>query len=380
MFKIVALNVISRYNIYMNSLRFLVVSVLFALPFFAFAQTSTTGSSYQDTINKLLEDQKKLLSQQSELQKNAVGSYLDVKINPQLPGPGASVRITIESYLTDLYKANITWSVDGKVIERGTGRSTFVFQNGPSGRTTTVSVYIITNTGEIVTRDFYFTPVGVNIMWEADTYTPPFYKGKALMVPQAMVRIVAVPDTIGSGSPLDAGKLVYTWKKDDHVDTASSGYGRNAFSFVGPKPLTNTKITLYVSSLDDSAESEIQVYLPQVRPFILFYEKYPLLGVIYSKPLGSEFTLNKKEFSVSAEPYFFSNERSDSPTIKYNWSVNGRDVQNYGRNITLRNDTGAKGTSAVSLAMRGITQTFQSANKDIKINFTESSSSARPIF
>lgn len=361
----------------MNSLRFLVVGVLFTLPLFAFAQTSAVGSTYQDTIDKLLEEQKQLLSKQSEIQKSVLGSYLDVKINPQLPGPDVPVRITIESYLTDLYKANISWSVDGSVIERGTGRTTFIFKNGHSEKLTTISVHIITNTGEIVDRDFYFTPIGVTTMWEADTYTPPFYKGKAMMVPQAVVKIVAIPNT---NDTLSAGKLVYTWKKDDYVDTASSGYGKNAFSFVGPKPLTNTKITLDVSSLDDSAESIMQVYLPQARPFIQFYEKDPLLGVLYNKPLSTEFTLNKKEFSISAEPYFFSNERSDSPEIKYNWSVNGRVVQNYGRNITLKNDAGAKGTSAVSLAMRGITKTFQSANKDLRVNFTEGTSSARPIF
>lgn len=361
----------------MNSLRFLVVGVLFTLPFFAFAQTATTGTTYQDTIDKLLDEQKKLLSKQSEVQKNVLSGYLDVKIYPQLPGPDVPVRITIESYLTDLYKANISWSVNGEIVERGTGRTSFSFKNGPSEKTTTVSIHIITNAGEVVDRDFYFTPIGVTTMWEADTYTPPFYKGKALMVPQAVVKIVAIPNT---NDTLSAGKLVYTWKKDDYVDTASSGYGRNAFSFVGPKPLTSTKITLDVSSLDDSAESIMQIYLPQARPLILFYEKDPLLGVLYNKPLGAEFSLNKKEFSVSAEPYFFSNESGDAPTIKYNWSVNGRVVQNYGRNITLRNDAGAKGTSAVSLAMRGITKTFQSANKDIKINFTEGSSSARPIF
>lgn len=361
----------------MNSLRFLVVSVLFTLPFFAFAQTATTVNTYQNTIDKLLEEQKQLLSRQSEIQKNVLSGYLDVKIYPQLPGPDAPVRITIESYLTDLYKANISWSVNGEIIERGTGRTSFSFKNGPSEKTTTVSIHIITNTGEVVDRDFYFTPIGVTTIWEADTYTPPFYKGKAMIVPQAVIKIVAIPNT---NDTLSAGTLVYTWKKDDYVDTASSGYGRNAFSFVGPKPLTNTKITLDVSSLDDSAESIMQIYLPQARPHILFYEKDPLLGVLYNKPLGAEFTLNKKEFSISAEPFFFSNERSDSPAIKYNWSVNGRVVQSYGRNITLRNDAGAKGTSAVSLAMRGITKTFQSANKDIKIHFTESSSSARPIF
>ncbi|HBB44114.1 MAG: hypothetical protein UW27_C0007G0017 [Parcubacteria group bacterium GW2011_GWA1_44_13] len=361
----------------MYMLRFFLVSALFSLPFFALAQTMP---SYQEAMDKLAEEQRQFFLQKSTTQKSVVGNYLDVVISPPTPEPGAPVRIAIESYLVDLYKASISWSINGDVIERGTGKNIFTFKNGPSGKLTTISVHINTNTGEIVDRTFYFTPIGITTMWEADAYTPPFYKGKAMMVPQASVRIVATPNTVNTPDSISTARLVYTWKKDGNVDASASGYGKNYYSFVGPKPLTNTKISLGVSSLDDSMGSEVQVYLPQVRPFVLFYEKDPLLGVLYNKPLSSDFTLDKKEFSVSAEPYFFSNERGEAQSLKYIWSVNGSTVQNYGRNITLRNDTGAKGSSVVSLSMRGITKTFQSANKDFKVNFLESSSSARPIF
>lgn len=354
-------------------LRTLLGSFLF-IPLFSFAQTST---SYQNTIDKLLVEQKQLLSRQLETQKNVLSSYLDVKIYPQLPEPGVSVRITIESYLADLYKANISWFINGEIVERGTGRTIFVFKNGPSGELTTVSVHIVTNTGEVVDRDFYFTPIGVATMWEADTYTPPFYKGKALLVPQAIVKIVAMPD---ASDPISASNLSYTWKRNSDIDASASGYRKNSYSFVGPKPLTNTKITLNVSSIDDSMGSESQIYLPQVRPLVLFYEKDPLLGVLYNKPIGSDFTLDKKELSISAEPYFFSNERGEAQSLKYIWSVNGSAVKNYGRFITLRNEAGAKGTSVVSLAMRGVDKTFQSANKEVRVNFTESKTSTRPIF
>lgn len=363
----------------MQSLRFFVLSAIFTLPIFVFAQT-TPSQSYQDTINKLLEEQQQQYSRVSEIQKGALGGYLDVKVNPPIPGPNVPVQITIESYLTDLYKANISWSLNGTVLLRGLGKNTFSFQNGPSGETTYVSLSIITNTGETVYKSFSFTPVGVTIMWEADTYTPPFYKGKAMMTPQANVRIIAVPEKTTIGDPLGAGNLVYGWKKGDYIDNVASGYGKNVYSFAGPPPLTIEKITLNVSSVDDSAQSEMQIYLPQVRPFILFYEKDPLLGVRYDKPFDTETTLNKKELSVSAEPYFFSNERGEAPTLRYSWSVNGKTVQNYGRTITLRNDNGVKGASLVSLSMRGITQTFQTAKKELKVNLKESSTSSRSIF
>ncbi len=367
----------------MHSLRFFVLGALFTLPIFATAQTAPevpANQAYQDLINKLLEERSQAALQQSEIQKSAVGGYLDVKINPSNPGPNVPVQITIESYLADLYKANISWSLNGTVLSRGIGRTSFSFQNGPSGQTTYVSLSFTTNTGVAVNKDFYFTPVGVTIMWEADTYTPPFYRGKALMVPEARIRIVAVPDIADAGNPLGAGNLVYGWKKDGYPVAASSGFKKNTYSFTGPKPLTNTKITLAVSAIDDSAQSEMQIYLPQVHPFILFYEKDPLIGVQYDKPFNAETTLNKKEVTISAEPYFFSNERGDAPGLRYTWSVNGGGVRNYGRTITLRNDTEKEGKSLLSLSMRGITKTFQSATKDLQINFNESSKSSRPTF
>lgn len=354
---------------------------LFFAPSFVFAQTPPATQSYQDLMDQLLNDRTQAAAKQTELQKSTVGAYLDVKVFPATPGPDESVQITIDSYLTDLYKARITWSLNGTVLLRGLGKTTFTFQNGPSGQTTYVSLSFTTNTGEIVTKDFSFTPVGVTIMWEADTYTPPFYKGKALLSPEATVRVIATPDITTKGSPFGAGNLVYSWKKDDYP--ASTGYSKNVYSFISSKPLNNTKITLDVSSVDDSSQSEMQIYLPLVHPFILFYEKDPLLGVQYNKPFDTETTLNKKEFSISAEPYFFSNESTESgssPTIRYTWSVNGKDIQNSGRTITLRNDTGVDGSSLISLSMRGIIKTFQSASKDLQVNFKSVNSSSLPLF
>lgn len=357
-------------------------SALFCVPFFspAYVSAQTINQTYQETIDKLLQAQKDSISNPTEIQKSSVGAYLDVTTVPEIPGPNVPVTITIESYLTDLYKANISWSVDGKVLLRGTGKTIFSFQNGPSGKTTKVSLSIITNTGELVTKEFSFNPVGVTVLWEADTYTPPFYKGKAMMVPQANVRVIAIPDILGSSNALGAGEMVYTWTKDTYVDANKSGYGKNVYSFAGPKPLTNTKISLNVSSLDDSAQSEMQIYLPQTRPFILFYEKDPLLGVLYNKPLDSEISLSGKEVSVSASPYFFSNEREINQSHKYIWSVNNSVAKNYGRDITLRNDNGVKGSSVLSLSMRGVVQNYQTAEKKLQINFAEGGSSSRPIF
>lgn len=353
---------------------------LFFTPLFTSAQTTpATQSSYDTLLNQIMQQRQQDATQAALNQNNTMSNYLDVKVNPPTPAPNIPVTISIDSYLTDLYKATISWSLNGTVLLRGTGKTSFTFQNGPSGQTTTVSLLILTNKGETISRDFSFTPVGVDIMWEADTYTPPFYRGKALLSPQANVRIVAVPSSTSADDPLGGGNLVYNWKQDDTENTSASGYGKNSFSFAGPTPFKSAKISLDVSTIDDSAHSSMQIYLPQVTPFIVFYKKDPLLGTLYNSPLGDETSLDNKELTLDAAPYYFSNEYGEFPSLRYSWSVNGKEVQSYGRTIALRNDTGTQGTSLVTLAMRGIVNTFQSSNKSLRIKFTGDSSPV-PIF
>lgn len=373
----------------MYSMRIIVLSALLggivAAPVFAFAQTATTTaeqpkSELQQQIDQLISDRMKFMPSLSEVRAKSIRDYLDIKTVPQNPGPLETVRVSVESYLSDLNKATIVWSLNGKVLDRGIGKKSFSFQNGPSGKTTRLTISITTNGGEYITKELSWNPVGLTILWEADTYTPPFYRGKALLSSQANVRAVAIPDNTDGQNALSAGNFVYIWEKDGAVVSDVSGYAKNSFSFTAPKPYGDAKVKVRASSVNSAINSETRVDLSLSQPFILFYEKSPLLGVLYNQPFGADTTLSKKEFSVNAEPYYFSNETSETSTLVYDWAVNGKSTQNYGRTITLRNDTGAKGDSVVSLAMHGLKQTFQMANSDLRVHFTGGETSGRPIF
>lgn len=372
------------YYIYMQKRRISLPSIilggfLFA-PLFVFAQTATTTSALQKQIDQLISARTSQLPKIEDLHAKAILDYLNVGVTPKNPGPMEKVRVTIESYLSDMNKATISWALDGKIIEHGVGKTAFSFQNGPSGKTTHLTISIITNTGDRVTKELSWSPIGLTILWEADTYTPPFYRGKALLSPQAKVRTVAIPDNTGEQNALGAGNLVYVWEKDGTIVPEASGYGKNFFSFVAPKPFEKATVKVRASSLDDTLSSETRINLPLSEPVILFYEKHPLLGVWYNRPFDTDVTLNKKEFSVSAEPYFFSNEQSDTPALEYDWAVNGTPTQNYGHTITLRNDAGTKGDSAISLTMHGLKQTFQSASQTLRVHFAGEEATSRPTF
>ncbi len=376
-------------NMHSTALRILVVS-FFILPLFVIAQTSTSTTAQppdpiqmrkdaQVKIDAMVQDYLKTFPTNTEIQSKALESDITIKTVPEYPGPNETIETTIVAYLTDLNRAKIVWMVNGRVVENTIGKKTFSFQNGNSGKKTKLAVEITPIDGERIYREFFFTPMGTTILWEADTYTPPFYKGKPLLTPQARVRVIAVPDTVNTQGSISAGNLVYQWEKDGSISGDMSGYGKNSFSFMGPNPYGKTGVSVSVSSLDNTLRSKKNIDLPLTQPFILFYEDHPLLGKWFNRSLGSNLSLTKKEFSVTAEPYFFSNERGDVPTLSYNWSLNDKNVNNSGHTITLRNETGVKGDSSIALSMYGTKQTFQSASKSLLIHFT-ANENARPNF
>lgn len=358
-----------------------------------FGYSATTGekcndipeepkSDYQIQIEKIIEEQTKRVQNAptlNDIKRDSIEQYLTVTSTPQNPKPEEEIKVDVQSNLTNLSKATITWTLNGKIVARGIGEKSFSFKNGVSGKTTRLVVSITTADGESISRELSWNPIGASILWEANTYTPPFYKGKALMTPQAEVRAIVIPDTNGSNNSLSAGNFVYNWKKDDFVISNASGYNKNTFTFQGPKPYALLNVKVQISPLIGSGNSEISINIPSAKPFILFYENDPLQGILYNKTLSSTITLSKKELSLSAEPYFFSPNRAENVYSNYSWALNGARVANVTHLLTLRNDSGKPGTSKLSLSVNGVTETFQSASKSMIINFL-ATESTKPSF
>ncbi len=386
----------------MNLARFFSIAFVLTLPFFTFAQTTLTEAEILELLRQTSQTTTStavqppdLLEQLNALQLNSTKTLTDytlqlvptirelrtksavddivIETAPKYPGPNETINAVVRGYLVDLNRATISWSINGRVVDQGVGKKTFSFQNSESGKTTTLTAVINTRDGIYIKKELSFTPMGATISWEADTYTPPFYKGKPLLSPEARVRVIVFPDT---GTP---GNFVYEWEKDTTSIVSASGYGKNSFSFSGPIPFGETGVRVHVSSLNKTQKSTKKINLTLSQPFILFYENHPLLGVWYNFPIYTNLTIAKKELSISAEPYFFSNETTEKPTFLYNWSLNGSTVGNPGRIITLRNEQGEKSSSSIALAIRGLAQTFQLASRSITINFV-ADESARPSF
>jgi len=64
---------------------------------------------------------------------------------------------------------------------------------GSLGEKKTVTIKVVSRRGGYLEEKITFQPALVDLMWEANTYTPPFYKGKALTSSKSSITVTAIP-------------------------------------------------------------------------------------------------------------------------------------------------------------------------------------------
>jgi len=138
-----------------------------------------------------------------------------IVLSPENPGLSEEVVVTLESASIDLGLSNITWSLNNSVRLVGIGERRARFTLGSLGTTYSLEVLVETDTGERFLQSVLIEPREVNIVWEAFSYTPPFYRGKALAPSAGLITFVAMPEIADSGGKrIDPKKLVYSWNQE----------------------------------------------------------------------------------------------------------------------------------------------------------------------
>jgi len=296
------------------------------------------------------------------------GYDLDLQIDPECPSANQTVSAKVELYGLAIEKYEILWFVNGVLKESGIGQKEFFFQVGDWGKTTVLVVQVNTINNGKITKQFQIIPAEVNLIWEAETYTPPFYKGKALNSSNAIINITALPNFIDrNGQKIASEKLIYNWEEDWKVKGSQSGYGKNIFSFEGPQTNRSKSITVEVKSLDGTLKAEGSISMRARSPEIIFYGKDPLLGILYNTAIKNEYTLDNEELKIIAVPFFFSPQDE----INYKWTMNGQVMDIYNNEITFRQPDDQIGSTQIKLKIQNMDNILQFTNKDFLIKFGE---------
>lgn len=300
---------------------------------------------------------------------------LSIVVSPEAPAPGESTTITLSSTLVDLSRSQFVWKVNGNPKDTGAGIRVFTFTMGPSTSSTVVSVAITAPNGEVISRAFTFRPGSVALLWEANTYTPPFYRGRALYTPGADVRIVAVPDIREPGGGLvPTSRLTYKWSVDEEPFADRSGLGRNTFYLAGAQLQPDQVVTVDVLRENGLKAAHAEIVIPRNSPVVRFYKSDPLRGILYKSAFVDSVKLTDTETTIQAEPYFISGTTRESTYVLYTWTLNNEGIEPQSADksaVTLRQTTGQSGYGVLSLEVQNadLRRLLQHATGELKVFF-----------
>jgi hypothetical protein len=304
-------------------------------------------------------------SAQTSIQEVTAAALL-LSANPQTPGPNQPVTLTLTSYTTTLSSAT-----------KGVGQTSFTATSGASGSTHAIRASIVAANGANAQATFTLHPATIALLYEAGTYTPPFYRGRSLASANAPVHVHA---NAQFGSTPESS-INYTWSVNGRVMQNLSGVGRSDLVISGP--------TLYgalIVSVDASASGNTRatqsIRIPAVTPVIDLYSDDALLGIQYRNAISGSSDLHSDQSTLTAEPYFFAVSDPQSSDLLYSWSVNGTPVladATSPSRITLQVKGGASGTASVGLSLASRTFSLENTKASWQVRVTPSGSGATPF-
>lgn len=305
-------------------------------------------------------------------------------VSPETPGPNSPVDIEIGGVGNFLGNATVTWKKDGATVLQGTGETRYRFTTNAIGKATTIDIAIQSPTQGTITKQFVFNPSAVNLVWEADTTVPQFYKGKALYSAGSPLRIVALPVVMVGNSHVAPNVLSYQWSVNDQILSSASGIGRSSLSFVGDQ-LNNAEAVSVDVYYGATKVAHGEVTVPASEPQLVLYERDALRGLILDVAFPSTITLLGKEITLQAVPFYFSRPNSANGSLQYAWQLNGEEATGPNAQdgiLTLRQTGSGEGAAQIAVTLQDYNaDTFiQSASTALNLLFGSSASALSNLF
>lgn len=166
-----------------------------------------------------------------------------------------------------------------------------------------------------------------DILWESNTYTPPFYKGLALPSEGSTINLVATASGFTENSkPVPSNSLYYRWEQDGKLLANASGIGKNSISLTANSTDGSENLRVTVSN-GDPGQNVLKItkhlVIDTVDPKIVVYPVTNKKEVIWNQSIKSPFSLGLNSTSIIAEPYYLA--KGDG-LIRFSWFYEGQPV------------------------------------------------------
>lgn len=267
------------------------------------------------------------VSTQAQFLGNLSGVH--IALTPEHPRPHQSVEARVHSATVNVSSATIIWLVNEEIVQQGPGETSFVFEAPALGETLHVTVLVQAADEQVFSDTITIHPTEVVLLWEAETFTPPFYRGRALYTSGSSIRAEARATIIDeNGRIYPSEELTYTWRRNDSVLGSHSGLGKNTLVIEGPKFFSDDILSVEARTKDGVLTASAAVLIATNEPQVLLYEEDPLIGTTYHRAIetGHAFR-DSAQVSLQAVPLFMDALRPNDARLLYTWNVNSTDVE-----------------------------------------------------
>lgn len=290
---------------------------------------------------------------------------------PSIPRPGEKTTIRVISVNTNLQRSMISWVATDGQQKKGVGETVFSFTAPALGSQLAILLTITKESGDTLTKTVTVASGDVDLLIEADTYTPPLYKGRALFTGQSIGTIVAIPNLVSGGVKKSPQELIYTWEKNNQVIQDISGYGKDTMKFQGSILSQPFSVTVTVEDPTSDARARNTIVVRPQQPQVLIYENNPLYGTVLEKALLNMFAFDREEVGLTAIPYFFSVASRNDKNIAYTWLENNIELKDptLGSDIRFGNEGRKRnGVSEVVVGATHLSNLLQNARIGFVLN------------
>lgn len=285
--------------------------------------------------------------------------------SPRFPEPNQTVRLELNDFSVNTIGATYTWFIDGIEFVAARNQRAIDVSTGDLGTNINVLVRTRLTNGAILETRANIAPIRVDMLIEADTLVPSFYKGRAIPTSGSVTRVTAIPFT-GDNQP--PSTYSYTWRIGDTVISGGSRQGQNSVTFT-PGFQRSVEVSVDIIDRDGNLLTTKTIYVPISDPELYFYPVDPLQGMS-ERAIDDRFIFIGEEVRVRAEPYFVDRTlMAQNPLLE--WSLNNQSVTNPSQDqqeIVLRK-SGQSGQFTLEFHVRNLRQLLQGVRDSITITF-----------
>ncbi len=246
---------------------------------------------------------------------------------PNYPGAYEHVNIELKSNYFDLDSSEVSYFLDGKLVDKQIGLHNITFKTKGIGQKSEIKLVIKKYNGEIKTKIIKVIPAEVFLTYEIiKPYRPIGYLGKSIALSDSELRIFAFADMVDENQKrIDPANLIYQWYVNFEIDPENSGYGKRTYyiSRLNAYP-RKTDITVKVYTPGGRVIAKKTLHFEPHRTEVDFYLINSNLPFSFKNINNPDIISPTLDAKIMAVPYFMNNLVYESNVT---WKINGKEAE-----------------------------------------------------